>query len=159
MVLFLPPREKTAGCGEFKHILDKELKMELQIRLGEGKQVSTEIRGHRILTDQPVSAGGLDEAPSPYDLFLASIGTCAGYYIKAYCDSKGVDSTGIELSLAVKRDPESRAVTGFRTTITVPSTLPANLHTVLERVAAQCAVKKTVMAHPEFEMHTVVRPV
>lgn len=53
--------------------------MELQITLEQGKQISTEIRGHRILTDQPVESGGHNEAPAPYDLFLAAIGTCAGY--------------------------------------------------------------------------------
>jgi putative redox protein len=123
---------------------------------GEGKQVSTQIRGHNILTDQPLEAGGQNQAPAPYDLFLASIGTCAGYYIQAYCQSKEIDPAGIRLTLALKRDPETRAVTGFLTTIFVPPTLPEKLHPVLERVAAQCAVKKTIMAHPDFEMRTVV---
>lgn len=130
--------------------------MELQITLEQGKQISTEIRGHRILTDQPVESGGHNEAPAPYDLFLAAIGTCAGYYIKAYCDSKEIDTTGIRLTLAPQRDPETRAISGFLTTIFVPSTLPEKLHPVLERVAAQCAVKKTIMAGPRFEMRTVV---
>ena len=131
--------------------------MKLQIRLGEGKRVSTEIRGHRILSDQPVEAGGDDSAPAPYELFLASIGTCAGYYVKAYCDAKGYSAEGIELTLELERDPETRAVKAFRTTLYVPSSLPGKLHPVLERVAAQCAVKKTIMASPEFIMQTRVR--
>ena len=65
--------------------------MELKITFGDGKKVSTQIGEHVITTDQPTKYGGVDSAPAPYDLFLASIATCAGFFVKSYCDNKGIE--------------------------------------------------------------------
>ena len=74
--------------------------MEMKVTLEGNKKVSTHIGDHLIMTDQPEKHGGDNSAPAPYDLFLASIGTCAGYYVQSYCESKYIDSTGIEITLA-----------------------------------------------------------
>ncbi|MGB9894062.1 MAG: OsmC family protein, partial [Candidatus Saccharicenans sp.] len=52
-------------------------------------RVKAEYKGLSILTDQPVYAGGDGSAPAPFDLFLASIATCAGYYVLAFCRQRG----------------------------------------------------------------------
>ena len=85
--------------------------MELKVTLEGNKRVATQIGNHLIMTDQPTKHGGDDSAPAPYDLFLASIGTCAGFYIKSYCDNKGIDASGIDIVLSAKRDPGTRPVT------------------------------------------------
>ena len=52
--------------------------MDMEITFAGGKKINANLNGHLIKTDQPVTSGGENTAPSPYDLFLASIGTCAG---------------------------------------------------------------------------------
>jgi ribosomal protein S12 methylthiotransferase accessory factor len=131
--------------------------MELKVTLEGGKRVAAEVGSHRIVTDQPVKQGGGDTGPAPYDLFLASIATCAGFYVQSYCDNKGIDSSGIEVTLRTTRHPETKQTTGFVTTIYVPPELPQKLHAVLKKVAEQCAVKKTIMCNPEFVVETVIR--
>lgn len=131
--------------------------MEIKVSLEGGKRVSTRIGEHLVMTDQPAKHGGDDAAPAPYDLFLASIGTCAGFYVQSYCQSKGIDTTGIDITLRATRDPASQKITGFVTTIEVPAELPERFHPALQRAAAQCAVKKTIMSNPEFVVETVVR--
>ncbi len=37
-----------------------------------------------IATDQPIADGGMQTAPSPFDLFRASLATCAGYCVAAF---------------------------------------------------------------------------
>ena len=128
--------------------------MELKVNLEGGKRVSTHIGDHLIMTDQPEKNGGTNEAPAPYDLFLASIATCAGFYIQSYCDNKNIDSTGIEITLNVTRD-EKQSINGFITTIHVPEDIPEKYHNTLKKVAAQCAVKKTIMNNPQFVVETV----
>ena len=123
--------------------------MELKVTLEGNKKVSTHIGDHLVMTDQPEKNGGSNTAPAPYDLFLASIATCAGFYIQSYCQNKNIDSSGIELTLNVKRD-EKQNINGFITTIHVPESLPEKLHGALVKVASQCAVKKTIMNNPEF---------
>ncbi|MCX6302628.1 MAG: hypothetical protein NTW82_10635 [Bacteroidia bacterium] len=59
----------------------------MEITFEGGKVVTAHTQGHSIKTDQPVDNGGSNSAPSPYDLFLASIGTCAGVYVKSFCDN------------------------------------------------------------------------
>jgi ribosomal protein S12 methylthiotransferase accessory factor len=131
--------------------------MELKVTLEQGKKVSTRVGEHVITTDQPSKYGGDDSAPAPYDLFLASIATCAGFYVRSYCDTKGIDPTGIDLTLSLTTDAKTKRVTGFVTTINIPASIPADVHAALRRAAAQCAVKKTIMGQPEFIVETVVR--
>lgn len=131
--------------------------MELQVTLEGGKRVATQVGGHRIMTDQPIRQGGEDSAPAPFDLFLASIATCAGFYVQSYCDRKGIDTSGIALTLRIRHDPKTKRIIGFVTTIHVPPDLPETLHATLEKVAQQCAVKKTIMNNPEFVVETVSR--
>jgi ribosomal protein S12 methylthiotransferase accessory factor len=133
--------------------------MELKVTLEGGKRVATRIGDHLIMTDQPTKHGGDNSAPAPYDLFMASIGTCAGFYVQSYCESKGFDSSGIEITLSARRDPDTKQITGFVTTIHVPPELPEKLHTALKKVAEQCAVKKTIMSNPEFVVETISRTV
>ena len=73
--------------------------MELKVKLEGGKRVATRVGDHLIMTDQPVKDGGEDSAPAPYDLFVASIATCAGFYVQSYCQNKGIDASGIEITL------------------------------------------------------------
>ena len=131
--------------------------MELKVFLEGGKRVSTQVGNHLIVTDQPAKHGGGDSAPAPYDLFMASIGTCAGFYVQSYCESKGVDSSGIEITLSARRDPTTKQISGFVTTIHLPPGVPEKLHAALKKVAEQCAVKKTIMNSPEFVVETVTR--
>lgn len=131
--------------------------MEINVTLEDGKRVATRIGNHAIVTDQPTKYGGHDSAPAPFDLFLASIATCAGFFVKSYCDSKGIDASGIDLVMTPQVDEKTKQVTGFVTTINVPPSLPEKVHSALQRAAQQCTVKKTINAHPEFSVETVVR--
>lgn len=130
--------------------------MEMLITLEEGMKVVAEFEGHRVVTDQPEKAGGTNSAPAPFDYFVASIGTCVGFYIKRYCQTKELDSSGISVHLATQRDEQSKAVTGFAMTIRVPPSFPEKLHGALIKVADQCAVKKTMLSNPAF--HISVEP-
>ena len=130
--------------------------MELKVTLEGNKKVSTHIGDHLIMTDQPEKNGGSNSAPAPYDLFLASIATCAGFYVQSYCENKNIDPSGIEITMHVTRD-EKQAINGFVTTIHVPEEIPEKIHGALKKVAAQCAVKKTIMNNPQFVVETVKR--
>ncbi|NOY13534.1 MAG: osmotically inducible protein OsmC, partial [Deltaproteobacteria bacterium] len=76
-----------------------------------GVAVAAQVDGFEILTDQPVESGGQGSAPSPYDLFLASIGTCAGFYALRFCQQRNLPTEGLGLTVAIERDPESRKLT------------------------------------------------
>ncbi len=92
----------------------------MEIMFGEGLRVRAEFDGLTVETDQPVASGGEGTAASPYDLFLASLGTCAGYFALRFMRQRGIDATGARLTLSSEKDPE----TGLAAVVTIDLELP-----------------------------------
>ncbi len=129
---------------------------EMIVTLPGGKRVDTQIGKHVIRTDQPVEGGGEDSAPAPFDLFLASIGTCAGIYVAGFCQKRGLPTEGIRLRQRNHFDRETGVLSRVEIDVEVPPSFPAKYHDALVRVADQCAVKKAIAAQPAFEVRAVV---
>ena len=72
-----------------------------------GKRVDAEHHGFTIRTDQPPKGGGEGSAPQPFDLFLASIATCAGIYVKGYCDTRQIPTENLGIEMHVERDEDA----------------------------------------------------
>lgn len=124
--------------------------MNMKIRLEGNKKVDAHFDGFTVKTDQSIKVGGDGSAPAPFDYFLASIGTCAGIYIKGYCDTRGIPSDGIEIDQNLIYDPIQKKIGQITLDIKVPENFPEQHKETLKRVAAQCAVKKTIENPPEF---------
>ncbi len=130
--------------------------MEMTITFPGGKKVDAEVRGHVVRTDQSTYGGGDDSAPAPYELFLASLGTCAGIYVLGFCESRGLSTEGVRLVQRHHFDPMTRGLAKVSIDVEVPPDFPEKYHDALVRVANQCAVKKTLLNPPEIEVNTVV---
>ena len=129
---------------------------EMVVTLPGGKRVDTRIGSHVIRTDQPASAGGEDSAPTPFDLFLASIGTCAGIFVAGFCQKRGLPAEGIQIVQRNEVDPETGTLLRVELDIRVPADFPEKYLEALVRVADQCKVKKAIQAQPVFEVKAVV---
>jgi 23S rRNA (cytidine1920-2'-O)/16S rRNA (cytidine1409-2'-O)-methyltransferase len=128
---------------------------EMTITFAGGKQIIASYDSFEIRTDQRVKYGGEASAPEPYDLFLASLATCAGVYVLGFCDKRGIPSDGIRLQQSWQRNKNGKVVQ-IRLDIQVPASFPAKYHSALVRAANQCAVKKTIESPPEIVTNTVV---
>src|SRR5512136_1137625 len=116
-----------------------------------GKRVDAEYGGFTIRTDQPPQAGGEASAPPPFDLFLASIATCAGIYVKGYCDSRGISTEGLGLEMQIAREPEKHRVVRLTIEIRLPAGFSEKHREGVVRAAELCAVKKHILNPPAFE--------
>ncbi len=129
---------------------------EMKIVLGENLKVEAHYKGFKILTDQPSSDGGDNSAPSPFDLFLASVGACAGYYVKAYCRQRGISEQGIHLTQTMHRDRDSKMISRIEINIVLPPDFPRQHIQSVVRAAEACTVKKHIAAAPGFVLNTTM---
>jgi ribosomal protein S12 methylthiotransferase accessory factor len=119
-----------------------------------GKRVAAAYAGFEIMTDQSVKNGGQASAPEPYDLFLASLCTCAGIYVLSFCDKRGIPHDEVRLVQRWERDAKGKIVT-ITLDIELPPSFPDKYRSALIRSATQCSVKKTIDDPPEFVVQTV----
>lgn len=119
-----------------------------------GKRVDAHYRGFHIETDQHPSFGGDGSAPEPYDLFLASLATCAGIYVLSFCERRGLPTAGLSLVQRWHRG-SSGAIERIEVDITLPEGFPEKYRSAVIRAAQQCTVKKTLENPPEFQVRAL----
>ncbi len=128
--------------------------MELQIQMLGNKRVSATFDGLTVMTDQPKDSGGEGTAPAPFDLFLASIGTCAGFFIQSFCQARQLDSSKIKITQSVKWNDESHHVDEIQLKIDVPADFPEKYLPALLKTVDSCTVKKHLAAPPQIKVMT-----
>jgi putative redox protein len=129
--------------------------MEMEIYFPGGKRVYADFGPFTVETDQPARSGGDDSAPAPFDLFLASIGTCAGIYALGFMQQRGVDSAGSKLAMRTHFDPNVGLVDKIELELTTPPDFPDKYRDAIVNAMNLCAVKKHLMQPPAFTVTTV----
>lgn len=124
--------------------------MDIEIVFPGGQQVDAHMNGLVVTTDQDGSA------PSPFNLFLASIGTCAGIYVVGFCQQRGLPTEGMKIMQHIKTNPMTRMVDKIELDIQLPPNFPEKYKDAVIRSAELCAVKKHLENPPTFDVHTSV---
>lgn len=127
----------------------------MDFRFPGGLEVEALHEGFTIRTDQPVSQGGSGAAPTPFDLFLASIGTCAGLYALRFCQQRNLDSEGLGLAVTPEKSADGKRVSSLRIEVTLPPSFPEKYREAILRAVDQCKVKRHILEPPQFEVTTV----
>jgi putative redox protein len=122
------------------------------------KRVVADWFGTKIATDQPLRAGGEGTAPAPFDLFLASLGTCAGIYVKGFCDSRGLPTDDIRIIQDMDFDAQTGLLSHVKFDIQLPADFPEKYKEAVIRSADMCKVKMTLAHPPTFEVITSLKP-
>lgn len=128
----------------------------MEITFDGGKIITAHYRGFTIITDQPVKSGGTASAPSPFDLFLASIGTCAGIYVKSFCDNRQIPADGIKIIQKTEFSEESGLPVKIVIDIQLPPHFPEKYRASVISVAELCKVKKSIASPPLFEVKATI---
>jgi ribosomal protein S12 methylthiotransferase accessory factor len=126
----------------------------MEITFDGGKVVTAHSHGHIIKTDQPADNGGGDTAASPFELFLASIGTCAGIYVKSFCDNRQIPAENIKIIQTTEYNKETGLPVSIKLDIKLPPDFPEKYKASLLHVAGLCKVKKSIANPPIFEITT-----
>jgi putative redox protein len=126
--------------------------MEMLIDFPGGSRVDAHFGPFTVATDQPPAAS----APTPFAVFLSSIGTCAGIYVLGFCRQRGLATDGIKIIQRINSNPINGMVEKIDLEIQVPEEFPQKYYDSLIRSAELCAVKKHLENPPKFEITTKV---
>lgn len=127
----------------------------MEITFPGGVQVNAQFKGFEVATDQPEVNGGQNSAPAPFDFFLASLGTCAGFFALRFCQQRDLTTTGLRLTLNSKRNRETKRLDRVEISLYLPEDFPEKYRSAILRATDQCAVKKALIDPPEIEVVTV----
>jgi putative redox protein len=113
--------------------------------------VDAHFAGFTVQTDQPPASS----APTPFALFLASLGTCAGIYVLGFCRQRNLPTEGLHILQRVHTDPQTGMVSQVDLEIKLPAGFPEKYRQAVISSAELCAVKKHIEKPPHFNITTV----
>lgn len=107
-----------------------------------GLKFATDIRGHRLMVDQPAPVGE-DSAPMPIELLGAALGTCIALYVQQFCHARGLDYEGMRVEVDPYGAQNPSRIGMFAVRVAMPKPLPPQYEEMLERVARSCPAHHT----------------
>ena len=129
--------------------------MEIKVNFLDKLRLEAKFDDFTVIADQPIRYKGDGSAPGPFDYFLASSALCAAYFVKLYCDTRGIPTDNIRLSQNNIVDPENRYKQIFKIQVELPADISAKDRQGILRSIDRCTVKKAVQAGPDFVIEEV----
>ncbi|MEV4536658.1 OsmC family protein [Asanoa sp. NPDC049518] len=128
----------------------------MDVALVAGDSYEITVRGHRLRVDQPTDSGGADLAPTPTELFVASLASCVAFYAGRYLTRHGVsrDGLGVAVEYEMATDRPAR-VAAVRLAVQAPAGLPPQRRHALNAVVSRCTVHNTLVQPPSVTIEVV----
>jgi putative redox protein len=121
----------------------------LEARFVAGEAYEVTVRGHRLVVDQPADAGGQDSAPTPTELFVASLASCVAFYAGRFLTRHGYSRDGLAVSAGYEMASDRPArVSSVRLAVHVPADLPPRRWAALQAVVSHCTVHNSLASPP-----------
>jgi putative redox protein len=134
------------------HIFNLEaIRMDMDIFFAGGKKVNASYLNFTVATDQSRKEDGDESAPTPFSLFFASLGTCAGSYVLEFCRERNIPTENIRLTLRTVADRKKKMIRLVEIKIIVPPDFPDKYRQAVIRAADLCSVKKHILDPPLIE--------
>jgi putative redox protein len=118
----------------------------------DGDRFAINVRDHTFTVDQPVADGGTDTAPTPTELFVASLASCVAFYARRYLARHQLPTSGLTVMAGYAIEPRPARVADITIDITLPDGVPADRHDALLAVASHCTVHNTLDDPPQVRI-------
>jgi ribosomal protein S12 methylthiotransferase accessory factor len=128
--------------------------MEMVIDFPGGARVDAHFGPYTVPTDQPPHGGGEGSAPTPFAVFLSSIGTCAGIYALGFCRQRGLNVEGMRIIQRLRSNPMTGMIQQVDLEIELPKDFPDKYKSAIMNSVELCAVKKHMEQPPKFVVST-----
>ncbi|MBI5085566.1 MAG: OsmC family protein [Acidobacteria bacterium] len=128
------------------------MNMEVNVSYLGDVQFEAEARGHKIVCDQPLEAGGADEGMTPPEFLLASLATCAGFYAVQYLRARNLPSAGLRVKVVAEKALQPARLDHFVITVQAPGITQDRDVEGIRRSAEKCLVKNTMLIPPSISV-------
>lgn len=114
-------------------------------------QFQASARGHQILGDQPLDNGGDNLGMTPPEWFLASLGSCVGFYAVKYLQTRNLDATGLNINVSAAKITETPVrLDNFQINVNLPIALDVGHQKGLEAAVKSCLIHNTLTHSPKI---------
>lgn len=111
------------------------------------------VRGHAIVVDQPFGSGGGDAGPTPTELFVAGLASCAAFYAGRFLRRhlQPDETFGVECEFEMSKDGPHR-VEAIDLAVTLSRPLPDDIRAGLQRSVEHCTVHSSLVTPPDVRI-------
>jgi uncharacterized OsmC-like protein len=127
----------------------------IRVRHEHGDRYRIGIRGHEIFVDQPVDDGGDDSAPTPTELFVASLASCVAFYARRYLSRHDLPLEGLRIETSYEMGTKPSRVSRFDVKVILPAGFPEDRQKALFAMVNACTVHSTLHHEPEVSIELV----
>jgi putative redox protein len=124
----------------------------------DGDRFAVRVRDHTVIVDQPIADGGADAAPTPTELFIASLAACIAFYARRYLARHQLPTAGLRVETRYAMANRPARVADITIEIRLPAGVPVERHAALLAVASACTVHNTLRTPPEVAISLVEEP-
>ncbi|HTT69086.1 MAG TPA: OsmC family protein [Gemmatimonadales bacterium] len=120
-----------------------------------GVRFTADVRGHKLVVDQPPQGGGQDAGPMPLELVPAALGTCVALFVKQFLVTRGLDAAGLTVQVFTATEANPHRIGRFEVTVAIPKGVPEHYREAVARVAESCTVHHTLTHQPEIAVEVL----
>jgi uncharacterized OsmC-like protein len=123
------------------------------VRYDGGERYEIAVRDHVVSVDQPPEIGGSDVAPTPTELFVASLAGCVAFYAGRFMTRHGLSREGLSVAVTYNMaDDRPARVANIHLTVRVPEAMPSQQRPALQAVVEHCTVHNSLTTPPEVRI-------
>ena len=131
--------------------------MEVSVNHLGAAQFEIKARGHTVYADQPLENGGFDEAMTPPELLLASLGACAGYYAVEYCTKNHLDPGNVQVRVNAEKAKAPARLGSFRIQVLTSGVLTEVHRQGVLNTVKKCLIHNTLIHPPHIHIEVTAQ--
>lgn len=120
-----------------------------------GDRFEISVRDHLVTVDQPEAMGGEDSAPTPTELFVASLASCVAFYARRYLARHDLPVEGLRVETSYEMGTRPSRVSSFDVKVHLPEGVPEDRHKALMAMVSHCTVHSTLQHEPDVSIELV----